>query len=306
LEELVLSCLSRDPGRRPASAAELKKKLVAHLEGVRVASDSILGMKSPSQTEVLSERLLRRRTRMGMALGACTAIAIAVVGMYFIHWPFSRPRRTTIAEKAPVIAPAPLPAEPAPPSPPAQPAAEPETAQLPSLAPPAKPVVAAKAKPSAAPAEAPATRPVKAATKESKAATPLHREADAKAGRKTEASKATAEPETAGGGEATKEDDSSTPSADEVVAAVSKAEAAFSEGRMATARVAASQAVAGARKAPPALRLRAFVILGKVQLASQQFGEAERSFDKALAIDPQDPVAQKGKERARESAKAEP
>ena len=75
---------------------------------------------------------------------------------------------------------------------------------------------------------------------------------------------------------------------------------------MATARVAASQAVAGARNASPALRLRAYVVLGKVQLASEQFAEAERSFDKALAIDPQNPVAQKGKARAHESATTEP
>jgi Flp pilus assembly protein TadD len=147
--------------------------------------------------------------------------------------------------------------------------------------------------------------------KDTKASTPrLHREADAIAGRKSEGSKASADkPEPASGGETTKEDDRAAPSEDEIgeiVAAVGKAEAAFSEGRMATARVAASQAVAGARKTPPALRLRAFVILGKVQLASEQFAEAERSFDKALAIDPQDPVAKRGKERARESAKTEP
>ena len=296
LEELILSCLSRDPGRRPASAADLKKKLIAHLEAVRVASDSILGMKSPSQTEVLSERLLRRRTRMGMALGTCTAIAIAVLGMYFIHWPFSRPRRATIAAPAPAITPAPPSPAPAPPPPPL-PAAEAETAQLP---PPAKPSVA--------PAETPPVRPAKAAAKDSKASTPrLHREAETTAGKKTEASQATADkPEPASGGETMREDDRPAPGEDEIVAAVSKAEAAFSEGRMATARVAASQAVAGARNASPALRLRAYVVLGKVQLASEQFAEAERSFDKALAIDPQNPVAQKGKARAHESATTEP
>jgi tetratricopeptide (TPR) repeat protein len=216
--------------------------------------------------------------------------------------------------KAPVAAPAPLPATPVPPPR----AAEPETALLP---PSAKPVVAEPAKPSAAPTRAPAIEPTKTATKGNKAATPhLHREADAvastKDGAKAEkvekaekagATKATAtKPEPATDGETIKEDDSSAPSEEEIVAAVGKAESAFSEGRMATARVAASQAVAGARKAPSALRVRAFVILGKVQLASEQFGEAERSFDKALAIDPQNPVAQRGKERARESAKTEP
>jgi serine/threonine-protein kinase len=308
LEELVLSCLSRDPGRRPASATELKKKLIAHLEAVRATSDSILGMKSPSQTEVLSEQVLRRRTRMGMALGACTAVTIAVIGMYFIHWPFSRPRRPTMAALAPAVAPAPIPAAPVPPPPPSAPAAEQKTAQPQLLA---KPVVTDPGTPSAGPAKAPAPKPVQAATKESKAAIPHSpREADAIAdakGVKGDASKATADkPEPARGSETTKEDDSSAASEAEIVVAVGKAESAFSEGRMATARVAASQAVAGARNAPPELRVRAFVVLGKVQLASEQFDQAERSFDKALAIDPQNPVAQKGKERARESAKTEP
>jgi hypothetical protein len=53
-------------------------------------SDSIMGMKSPSQTEILSERVLRRRARVGMALGTLTAALVAVTGMYFIHWPFGR------------------------------------------------------------------------------------------------------------------------------------------------------------------------------------------------------------------------
>jgi hypothetical protein len=243
---------------------------------------------------------------MGMALGACTAVTIAVVGMYFIHWPFSRPRRPTMAGLAPAVAQAPIRTAPVP-TPPA-PAVEPKPAQL---LPPAKPVAPDPGTASANPAKAPAPKPVKAAAKESNAVTPRpHRGSDAIAGTnvvKSDASKATeSKPEPARDRKAIKEEDSSAASEAEIVAAVGKAEAAFSEGRMATARMAASQAVAGARNAPPDLKVRAFVVLGKVQLASEQFDQAERSFDKALAIDPQNPVAQKGKERARESAKVEP
>jgi Flp pilus assembly protein TadD len=101
---------------------------------------------------------------------------------------------------------------------------------------------------------------------------------------------------------------SSAPTVDEDVndetaaAAIARAETAFSASRLATARLAASEAVVAARKASSAVKVRAFVILGKVELASQEFAAAERTFDRALAIAPNDPVARKGKERAKDAA----
>jgi Tfp pilus assembly protein PilF len=83
---------------------------------------------------------------------------------------------------------------------------------------------------------------------------------------------------------------------------VAKAEAAFSDGRMAAARILATEAAAAARKAAPAVKVRAFIMMGKVELASEEFAEAERSFERALAIDPNHPVARKGKELARAAA----
>jgi cytochrome c-type biogenesis protein CcmH/NrfG len=71
---------------------------------------------------------------------------------------------------------------------------------------------------------------------------------------------------------------------------------------MATARIAATHAVATAAGTPPNVQARAQVILGKVELASERFAEAERAFDRALAIEPDNPVARKGKERARDAA----
>jgi cytochrome c-type biogenesis protein CcmH/NrfG len=90
---------------------------------------------------------------------------------------------------------------------------------------------------------------------------------------------------------------------DEVAAAaLAKAEVAFSGGHMATARIAATQAVAASGRSPAPLQVRSHIIMGKVELASERFPEAERAFDRALAIDPKNAVAHKGKERAREAA----
>ncbi len=141
LEELVLACLARDPAERPRSAVELKKNLLAHLEAARATSDSIMGMKSPSQTEILSERILKRRARMGMALGTLTAALVAVTGMYFIHWPFaSRPSALAPAAPAPVVI-DPTPAQPAATPSPAEPALPVEAASVPVAVPtlPARP-----------------------------------------------------------------------------------------------------------------------------------------------------------------------
>ncbi len=71
---------------------------------------------------------------------------------------------------------------------------------------------------------------------------------------------------------------------------------------MADARIWAERAVATAKHAPAELRVRAFVVLGKVELASERFAEARRWFDSALALDPKNLVARRGKERAREAA----
>ncbi len=301
LEELVLACLARDPAERPRSAMELKKNLLAHLEAARAMSDSIMGMKSPSQTEIISERILKRRARMGIALGTLTAALVAATGMYFIHWPFAgRPSTLTSATSA---APAPVAKAPAP------------LAQPIAVSPPAEPDLPIKA--AAGPASLPALPPTVAKPAEEPHAAPVQpkqRRQSTEVVRVQPPGKAlpgagASEPRTATHMAASKmeakaDDEQGTAgSGDEAAAAaVAKAESAFSDGRLASARVSATEAVTAARKASADLKVRALVIMGKVELASEEFAQAERTFERALTIDPKDPVARKGKERAREAA----
>jgi serine/threonine protein kinase len=270
LEELILACLARDSVGRPPSAEDLKKQLLAHLESIRAMGASIAGMRSPSQTEVLSKRNRQRRTRVGIALGALTAVMITAIGMYAVHWPMSRPR------VPPMVVPAPLP----------------RAANFP----PSSSVGAAEQAPAPPPTENPAnTLPTIAKTHPVEPLpSPLASPIEPKRSARSVASKAKA---------VTEEEAHVDGSADEAAtSAITKAETAFSNGRLATARLSATEAIEAARKAAPNLKVRAFVILGKVQLASEEFAEAERSFDHALTIDPNHPVARKGKERAQDAA----
>jgi tetratricopeptide (TPR) repeat protein len=89
------------------------------------------------------------------------------------------------------------------------------------------------------------------------------------------------------------------------LAAVKKAETAFSNGRMATARMAATQAVAASGNASINVKVNAQIIMGKVELASEQFDRAEKCFKTALDLDPGNALARKGLQRAQESAARE-
>jgi serine/threonine protein kinase len=290
LEELVLACLSRDAEQRPPSSEDLKKQLLAHLESNRAMGDSIVGMKSPSQTEVLSERARRRRTRLGIALGSLTAAVIAVTGMYFIHWPFSHAHVPPTLPQAPAVR-----------APEAARAAQENLPQIPTTA---------VAQPEEAPVTPPVAMPVEKQAIAAPVPKPPHPRTQANHGEAVrplapvaaEAPSRTpamgSKPRLARSAPAVDEDGNDETTS----AAIARAETAFSAGRLATARLAASEAVAAARKASPAVKVRAFVILGKVELASQEFAVAAKTFDRALAIAPDDPVARKGKERAKDAA----
>jgi serine/threonine protein kinase len=312
LEELVLSCLARDQADRPGSAQALKKQLIAHLESCRAVGDSILGMKSPSQTENLGVRR-RRRALLGITLGVCVALGSAALGIVLLRSARRQADETTAQRTSPPTVargPAvPLPTQPAPrfqPEPPLRPAATP--APTSAMAPQGdrlagKPGLGAPLPP-AQPADNPRSKAAspgapKTSTAPQASSTPDKSPETAGGARPPMA----ASPGAAGSRSATAAGEPSpraTTAAAE--AAITEAETAWSGGHNAEARIWATRAVAAAKRASPELRLRAFIVMGKVELASEKFAEARRWFDSALAIDPQNPVALRGRQRAREAA----
>ncbi len=292
LEELVLACLARDPAERPRSAMDLKKKLLAHLEATRAMSDSIMGMKSPSQTEILSERILRRRARVGMTLGTLTAALVAVTGMYFIHWPFGGPSAHTPAPvgQPPVVKGPTSLAQPMVALPPSEPAIPAEATAAPAAVPTTPPSAAPPAAETDSPPVQPQRRQITKAPPSAKPGAAKSKIAARTDARKPEA-KADDEELTTGASDKT------------AAAAVAEAESAFGENRLAAARVLATKAVAAAgHQASSELKVRAFDIMGKLELASEEFAQAQRTFERALAIDPKDPVARRGTELAKQGA----
>jgi serine/threonine protein kinase len=313
LEELVLGCLARDPDQRPESAQALKQRLVAHLESARAMSESIVDMKSPSQTENLGDGQRRRRAGLGIALGSITAAVIAVAGIYLVRSP--APAREEPGRSAAASTPGPT-AAPAVVEPPRLPSHEAKPMGLGAFglhdpaAKTASPPVAEPPVTSGLRATADAVPPAAGKTRrqgtEPTTPPPLtppeplppaaeKRSAAGVAPPPEPRSASTARPPKARPQE-------SAPSDDEVAAAIAKAETAFSSGHMATARIVATQAVSAASSSPTSLKVRAQIIMGKVELASERYAEAERAFDRALAVDPDNPVARKGKQRARDAA----
>ena len=317
LEDLVLRCLARDPDRRPQSAEELKKRLVVHLEEIRAMGDSILGMRSPSKTELLSERKRRRRARIGKALGAATALASAILGVMIVgHPPRSRaplpgslPAQTpgpglAAARPSPGLAPATATpsANTASPSTTGHSTTSPAMARRASVSsgavsPGSAATAAAAGAPAPPPRLGPAPGPAKAVAKRARPATPVPATAQEPSSQRTAREVANATQSMPRLASAPK----APPAEDEVLATIHKAEAAFSSNHLAMARLEAMQAVTASGHAQPAIRARAHVIMGKVELASEQFAQAAESFKRALAIDPGNALATKGLLRTQEA-----
>jgi len=112
LEALIMLCLERDATRRPASADDLKKLLLAALEEARTISSSLAGLRAPSSTALVSGSGLRDGALWWKTIAVVTATAVVVwiaARPFFVPRP-SRPHATATQSTATAPAPSAAPA----------------------------------------------------------------------------------------------------------------------------------------------------------------------------------------------------
>jgi serine/threonine protein kinase len=90
LEALIMQCLDRNATRRPASADDLKKLLLAALEESRTISSSLAGLRVPSSTAVVPSPGLHDASLWWKTIAVVTATAVVgwiAVRPFFVHRP---------------------------------------------------------------------------------------------------------------------------------------------------------------------------------------------------------------------------
>jgi hypothetical protein len=103
-----MRCLARDQARRPASADDLKKLLLAALEEARTISSSLAGLKVPSATALVPDPSLRDGSLWWKTIAVVTAtvvVAWVAVRPFFVPRP-SRPHPALTQARAPAPSPA--------------------------------------------------------------------------------------------------------------------------------------------------------------------------------------------------------
>ena len=108
LDALIMRCLARDQARRPASADDLKKLLLAALEEARTISSSLAGLKVPSATALVPDPNLHDGSLWWKTIAVVTATAVVAwvaVRPFFVPRP-SRPHPALIQARTSTPSPA--------------------------------------------------------------------------------------------------------------------------------------------------------------------------------------------------------
>jgi eukaryotic-like serine/threonine-protein kinase len=90
LDDLIMQCLARDTAQRPASAEDLKKRLLTALEETRAIASSMVGLRAPSSTAVVVEPGANDGSLWWKAIAVVTATAVVTwiaARPFFVHRP---------------------------------------------------------------------------------------------------------------------------------------------------------------------------------------------------------------------------
>jgi serine/threonine-protein kinase len=90
LEALIMQCLARDTARRPASADDLRKLILAALEEARTISSSLADLRAPSSTALVPSPGLHDGSLWWKTIAVVTATAVVgwiAARPFFVHRP---------------------------------------------------------------------------------------------------------------------------------------------------------------------------------------------------------------------------